>query len=557
MHCIKYAIAEKIKKEKELISMNFNNFFKFIPPKQESGFFLKDSEKNNKVQASEDEVSRSITVNLERLDKIFHRNVSYDVMLREFEIKLGRGTVKAFIYFIDGMVNSESVNEAVLSPLMVESEKLKLKEFEDVDRILLTQNQVKSTESIKDAVAAVCYGSCALFIEGSKRAFLTEVIGWKQRGVEEPQNEPAILGPHIAFNESIKTNTSIIRKMIRSENLVIDTVMVGKQAKTNCAVLYMENITNPSLVNEVKRRLSEIVADSVLSSGCLEQFIEEKSLISLPQILSTERPDRCARAIMEGRVAVIMDNSPIALIMPTTVFELLESAEDVYLRPIYSLLVKTVRLLGIFMSVYLPGIYIAAITYHTTVFPTGMLTTIMKASRKVPFDSITELVIMVIAFEIVREASSRVPGLLGSGLGIIGPLVLGQAAISANIVSPVMIIVFSIATIGSFATPNYSMAFSGRVLSIFYIALGSTAGFFGIAMGMFVQIMMWHTTKSFGVNMLSPFVPYMEMLPESVRTEPIWKKEKRPEYLKTKRPREQAHISRLWKENYFGANKKE
>lgn len=537
--------------------MNLKKIFNFTPPNTENGFHLKSTERAVKPSAAEDEVSRSLAVNIERLDALFHRDTSYDIMLREFEIKLGRGSLRAFIYFIDGMVNGESINEAVLSPLMVESEKLKLKDFEDIDRVLLPQNQVKSTESIKEAAAAVCYGSLALFVEGLNKALLVEVIGWKQRGVEEPQNEPAILGPHIAFNESIKTNTSIIRKMIRSEKLVIDTVIVGKQAKTNCAVLYMDNITNPSLVNEVKRRLSQIEADSVLSSGCLEQFIEEKSLISLPQILSTERPDRCARAIMEGRVAVIMDNSPLALIMPTTVFELLESAEDVYLRPVYSLLVKTVRLLGIFMSVYLPGIYIAAITYHTTVFPTGMLTTIMKASRKVPFDSITELIIMVIAFEIVREASSRVPGLLGSGLGIIGPLVLGQAAISANIVSPVMIIVFSIATIGSFATPNYSMAFSGRVLSILYIALGSAAGFFGIAMGMFVQIMMWHTTKSFGVNMLSPFVPYMEMLPESVRTEPIWKKEKRPEYLKTKRPREQAHISRLWKEGSSGANKKE
>lgn len=525
--------------------MNIKKFFEFEPPEDKKEFGLKNPEKEIKKK-SEINVSRVLSTNLSELDKIFHRDISYDIMHRSFEIKLGRDKTKAFIYFIDGMVDGASVNDAILMPLMVESEKLKIKDFCDIDGVLLTQNQVKSTTSIDEAVEAICYGSCALFAEGWDKALLVEVIGWEQRGVEEPQNEPAILGPHISFNESIKTNTSTLRKMIRSEKLVIDSVTVGKEAKTNCAILYMDNITNPSLVKEVKRRLSGISADCIMSSGCLEQFIEEKSLISLPQILSTERPDRCVKAIMEGRVAVIVDNSPLALIMPTTVFELLESAEDIYLRPLYSLLVKTVRLLGIFMSVYLPGIYIAAITYHTTVFPTGMLTTIMKASRKVPFDSVTELIIMVIAFEIVREASSRVPGLLGSGLGIIGPLVLGQAAISANIVSPVMIIVFSIATIGSFATPNYSMAFSGRVLNILYIVLGSAGGFLGIGAGMFVQLMMWHTTRSFGVNMMSPFVPYMEMLPESMKTEPIWKKEKRPEYLKTKRPREQAHISRKW-----------
>lgn len=536
--------------------MNLKKIFTFTPPLEKEDFSL--SKAYPEIQEEkEKEISSNLDDNMAYLDKTFNRDISYDVMVREFDIKLGREKVRAFIYFIDGMVNGDSVNDSILAPLMVESEKLKEKDYTDVESVLLTQNQVKTADKMKDAIEAICYGSCALFMEGYKKALLVEVIGWAQRGIEEPQNEPAIMGPHQAFNESIKENTSTVRKMIRSEKLVIDTIMVGKEAKTNCAVLYMDNIANPSLVREVKRRISQIDVDYIMSSSSLEQFIEEKSLISLPQILTTERPDRCVKSLIQGRVAVIVDNSPMALIMPTTVFELLESAEDMYLRPVYSLLVKSVRLLGVFLSVYLPGIYIAAISYHTTVFPMGMLTTIMKASRKVPFDSITELIIMVLAFEIVREASSRVPGLLGSGLGIIGPLVLGQAAISAKIVSPVMIIVFSIATIGSFATPNFSMAFSGRVLNIVFIILGSVGGFLGIAFGMFIQAMMWHTTKSFGVNMVSPFAPYMEIMPESVKSEPIWKKEDRPKYLRTKRPKEQAHISRKWREQDIYEDKKD
>lgn len=535
--------------------MHIKNLFCFTPPEKKEEFALSPVAHRREVK-EEKKVSRDLDENLSYLDSLFNRETSYDIMLREFEIRLGRGKTKAFIYFIDGMVDGQSVNDGILMPLMVESEKIRKKDYDDVEKVLLTQNQVKKSGSMTKAADAVCYGSCALFMEGYSEALLIEVIGWEQRGVEDPENEPAVFGPHIAFNESIKTNTSTVRKMIRSPHLVIDTVLIGDASKTNCAVLYMDDIANPSLVGEVKRRVSGISVDHIMSSSCLEQFIEEKSLISLPQVLSTERPDRCVKALMQGRVAVILDNSPFALIMPTTVFELLESAEDAYLRPAYSLLVKTIRLLAVFMSVYLPGIYIAAITYHTTVFPTGMLTTIMKASRKVPFNSITELFIMVIAFEVVREASSRVPGLLGSGLGIIGPLVLGQAAISANIVSPVMIIVFSIATIGSFATPNFSMAFSGRVLNIIYIVLGSLAGFLGIAFGIFIQMMLWHTTRSFGVNMISPFAPFMEMVPEAVRTEPIWKKENRPMYLKTKRPKEQSHISRRWKKEAPYENKK-
>ncbi len=519
--------------------------FTFTPPKEEEEFEIKKSlpDVSEKKDAK---VSCYLFENADYLDKAFNRESSYDIKIRNFKIKLGKRKVSAFIYFVDGLVSNQSVNDTILLPLMVESEKLKEYDFDDVAEVLLTQNQVKITDDMKTVTEEICYGSCAVFIDGYGRALLPQVIGWERRGVEEPSGEPAILGSRQAFNETLKTNTSMIRKMIRSENLVIENITIGKAGKCGCAVLYMDNITNNSLTDEVKRRISSLKIDHIISAPELMQFIETRSFLTLPQVLLTERVDRCVKAIMSGRVAVIIDNSPFALIMPVTAFELLESAEDIYLRPVYALLIKTIRFLGIFLSVYLPGIYIAAITYHTTIFPTGMLTTIMKASRKVPFDSVTELFIMVIAFEIVREASARVPGFLGQSLGIIGPLVLGQAAISANIVSPVMIIVFSLATIGSFATPNFSMALSGRVLNIIYIILGSTGGFLGIAAGMFCQMVLWHETKSFGVNMISPFSDGRSF-PESFKIAPIWKYEHRDEYLKPKREREQKHISRLWK----------
>ena len=524
----------------------FKKLFTFTPPKEEYNFEIKKSIPDVKTDEKK-RVSFSLRENIMFLDEAFGRKTSYDIKLREFTVRLGRKKVSACIYFIDGLVSNQSVNDTILMPLMVESEKLKEGGIDAVESILLTQNQVSVTDEMDKVKEEICYGSCALFVDGYDKAFLPQVIGWERRGVEEPSGEPAILGSRQAFNETLKTNTSMVRKMIRSEKLTIENIVVGKAGKCNCAVLYMENITNDSLVFEVKRRISSLKIDHIISAPELMQFIENKSFITLPQMLLTERADRCVKAIMAGRVAVLVDNSPFAIIMPITAFELLESAEDIYLRPPYSLLVKIIRLIGIFFSVYLPGIYIAAITYHTEIFPTGMLTTIMKASRKVPFDSVTELLIMVISFEIVREASARVPGFLGQSLGIIGPLVLGQAAISANIVSPVMIIVFSLATIGSFATPNYQMALSGRVLNIFYIILGSTGGFLGIIAGFFCQLVLWHSTKSFGVNMISPFSDG-QIFPESFKILPIWKMENRDFYLKPKRIKEQKHISRRWRE---------
>lgn len=527
--------------------MLFSKLFTFTPPKEKNDFEIRKATSyiENKEKK---EVSLYLRENVDYLKKIFSQEKSYDMKVREFYIKMGKSKIKAAIYFIDGLVSNVSVNDAILTPLMIESEKLKEKDYDALINCLIPQNQVKISDKMTDVIDEICYGSCAVFIDGFDKAVLPQVIGWEKRGVDEPKTEPAIFGPNQAFNETLKVNTSMMRKMIRSEHLIIENITVGDVAKCNCAVLYMENITNTSLVSEVKKRIKSLKIDHLISSGELTQFIENNSFITLPQIISTERPDRCVKSLMSGRVVVLVDNSPLALIMPATVFELTESAEDVYLRPAYALLVKCIRYLGILLSIYLPGIYIAAITYHTTIFPTGMLTTIMRAGRRVPFDSVTELIIMVIAFEIVREASSRVPGFLGSSLGIIGPLVLGQASISANIVSPVMIIIFSIATIGSFTTPNFSMAFSGRVLNIIYICLGSIGGFLGIAAGIFCQIMLWHETKSFGVNMLLPFFEGKDVIPEPLKVTPIWKHERRPTYLKAKREKEQAHISRTWKE---------
>lgn len=525
--------------------MNIKQLFTFSPQKNDSGFILKEGaspEKTTEKQA----VSSSLSENRDYLDKVLHREQCYDINLREFDIRLGRKSVRACIYFVDGLVDGGSINEGILNPLMIESEKLKARGIDAVCDVLLSENQVTKSDDMKEIVEALCYGSVALFVDDYATGILIQVIGWDRRAISEPENEPAIYGPRQALTESLKSNTSTIRKMIRSRHLMIETELIGQEGKTAAAVVYMDNITNPALVDEVKRRIKNLAVDYVMTASELEQFIEDKSHLSVPQIISTERPDRCVHAVMAGRVVVIVDNSPMALIMPTTVFDLLESAEDVYLRPSYSFLVKTMRLFGVFFSIYLPGIYIAAISYHTTILPTGMLTSIMKASRQVPFHSITELVFMVASFEIVREASSRVPSFMGASLGIIGPLLLGQAAISANIVSPVMVIVFSIATIGSFATPNISMGFAGRILNIVYIVLGSMAGFLGIATGIFIQMMLWQSTRSFGVPMMSPFMPEGHSLPEAVQSCPIWKKENRPAFLHTLRPKDQRHISRSW-----------
>lgn len=483
----------------------------------------------------------------ELLKREFSLGKSGDTKIREFSIRINGIDHNAIMFFTDGLVNKEIINNFLLEPLMIKSREINIESFRDIPRVLIPQTETKQTDVLGELLFDINFGSAILLIDGVKKAFSIDAKGWDHRGIDSPKTERIIRGPNDSFSEQLRENTALIRHLVRNKSLISKEYKIGKISQTPVSVMYIENITNPSLVKETLRRIESIDTDYIFSTAELEQLIEDKSLTTLPQFLSTERPDRAARALLDGRVVIICDGTPFVLILPTTVFELNEAAEDSYLRFPYVNMIRIIRWTAFLLSLLLPGLYIAVISYHAELLPTGILMSIISSREPVPFPSIVEIIIMEISLEIIREASIRVPEASGSTLSIVGALILGQAAVSAGIVSPILIIIVSITAIGSFATPNYYLGLSARILRFFYIFLGQAAGFLGITAGLFINVLLWTNTKSMGVPMSAPFAPITKRgVPTSLFVPPIWKQEHRDDYVNPKRKFRQAHISRKW-----------
>ena len=390
-------------------------------------------------------------------------------------------------------------------------------------------------------------GNCALFIDTLSLAFDIEVKGFKQRSVDKPANEIVIKGPHESFVENLRTNTSLIRRIVNNENLIIENIEIGEITKTKCALFYIGNVTNSDLVSEVKYRLNNLSVDSLLSAGQLEQLISDTNYLNVPQMISTERPDKAVAHLLNGRVVVIVNGSPYALIMPGVLKDFLGSPDDKNLKGIFSNFLKGIRLLSAFITLLLPGLYIAITSFHQEILPTELLFSILASRQNVPFPVILEILLLEISFELIREAGLRVPSPIGPTIGIVGALVLGQAAVSAGIVSPILIIIVAITGIASFAIPDFSFGFHLRVSRFIFIFLGWICGFLGIALGFFVYMTLMADTKSFGVPYTIGITPLEKVKGNDYFLPPIWKREFRATFLNPKREKKQKHISMNWK----------
>lgn len=390
-------------------------------------------------------------------------------------------------------------------------------------------------------------GNCVLFIDTLSIAFDIELKGFKQRSVDTPNNEIVIKGPHEAFVENIRTNTSLIRRIINNENLIIENVEVGKITKTKCAVCYMKNITNTDLVNEVKYRLNNLEIDSLLSAGELEQLITDSNVLGIPQVLSTERPDKATKYLLHGRVVVIVNGTPYGIIMPAVLVDFLTSPEDTNLKVNFGNFLRYLRVLAGFITLLLPGLYVAITSFHQEILPTSLLYSILGSRENVPFPIIVEILVMEISFELIREAGLRVPSPIGPTIGIVGALVLGQAAVSAGIVSPILIIIVAITAIASFAIPDFSFGFHLRYYRFSFILLGFMSGFLGISLGLFIYISILCSIHSFGVPFTAPFAPASNSKRNGYLLTPIWKREYRSPYISPKKLKEQEKISMKWK----------
>ncbi len=522
-------------------------------PKNDKPFVLPE---NEAVESTEDvqrnkggkKLSGYFLQDMKLLQKEFGYKISGDVKFREFTVCVNSNSVDACVFYIDGLINKSLLNNFILFPMMIHSREINLKNVNDIPDVLLPQSELLY-ENMVDVIAYnLNFGSAVVLVNGIEKALVLDIKGWNSKPIGEPQSEKVIRGPNDAFNEQLRSNTALIRRLIRNKSLTIEEKQVGLISQTPCSVLYMKNIASDALVKEVLRRIENLSIDYIMTSAELEMYIEDETYSAIPQFLSTERPDRTAKAILDGKVAIIVDGSPFALLVPVTFSELNESSEDSYLRVPYANMMRIVRAVAFALSMLLPGIYIAIMNFHNELLPTNLMIAIIASKEEVPFPGFIELIFMEIALEIIREAGVRVPTPSGSTLSIVGALILGQAAVEAGLVSPVVIIVVSLSAIGSFATPNYYLGLSARVMKFVYIILGGFWGLLGIATGLFVHALFWVHTYSMGVPIFSPYAP--RTAPKGIfgiLLSPIWKREARGDFQNPKRKYKEAKISRKWK----------
>lgn len=556
----------------------FDNIIKSFKyrPQENYEFNLSNNEaqnNDNKITPLEDlnqKIFPSLSVNLEYIKVKFNSLINSDIKIREFDLTARNKVYKAFILYIDGMSDSKSINRFILHPLMLKSRAntntsseevvssavannitvKRVKKFNLVDYIyscLIPHNDLEKFQNFDDAIAQVNAGNCALFIDTIDTCFVCDVKGYEKRSINPPINEIVIRGSQEAFVENIRTNTSMLRRLVNNENLIIENTSIGAISKTDCAICYLKDIANDDLVAEVKYRINNLDIDYIISSGQLEELLKQNSKSSIPELLTTERPDRAANSILDGKVVVIVNGTPISLIAPCTFFDLLESIEDHNINYRFANLIKFVRLVACFITILLPGLYIAITNFHEELIPTELLFSIVSSRQAVPITIELEIILMEIAFELIHEAGIRVPSPISTTMSIVGALVLGDAAVNASIVSPISIIIVAISGLTSFAIPNFSLELHFRLLRFGFIFVGWLFGFLGIAIGIFFYLGLLSSYSSFGVPFLSPYVPQSNIGTNGYFFSPFWKREKRSDFLNTKRANKQAHLSMKWK----------
>ncbi len=496
------------------------------------------SKKNKGTEGQEQDMEKlpcsdSLEVNINKVKEILKD--SGDIVYKEFMVGKEQKLPFTLVY-IDGMSDSNMLVSSVLNPLMVyareippEAPKLAEKLYDLVKYGTISTGEVDETDNINEAILSILIGDAALFLDGISKIIILGVKGWPARSVEEPTTEPVIRGPRDGFVETFRMNTALVRRRIRDPRLKLKQMKVGKRSQTDVGIFYIEGIVKKKLLHEVIRRIERIHVDAVLDSGYIEQFIEDNPYSPFPQIATTERPDEVAGELYEGRVAILVDNSPFALIVPTTINSLYQSPEDYYDRWIISTVLRVIRFIASFLALVMPSLYVVFTSYHTGILPTKLVLSIAASREGVPFPAIIEAFLMEFTLELLREAGLRLPSAIGNTVGIVGGLIIGEAAVRAGIVSPIMVIIVAITAIASFANPSYSLSVGFRLLRFALIAASGILGLYGLMLGLILILVHLVKLKSFNEPYLTPFVAVdWSDYKDTIYRAPLYKMVKRP-----------------------------
>ncbi|MDS1030286.1 spore germination protein [Bacillota bacterium LX-D] len=439
-----------------------------------------------------------------------------DVVFREMEIGLSR--IKAGVIYVDGLVNKDIIENQILNALMLQTAELEVHAGEEhivgthilskIKERGMTAGEVKENRQIGELIHGILSGDAILFVDGIDQALIISARGWASRGIGEPETESLVRGPREGFTETIRFNTALLRRRLKNPDLKMEAMRIGARAQSDLVVAYIEGIVNQKVLQETKKRLNSIEIDGALESGYIEQLIEDNFLSPFPQVQYTERSDKVMAALLEGRVAILLDGTPFVLMVPATFPQFFQSPEDYYERWIIGSFTRSLRIVGAYIAAFAPAIFIATITYHPGLIPAKLMLAIAAAKEGVPFPAIVQAIIMELAFELFREAGARLPKPVGQTVGIVGGIIVGDAAVSANLASPIMLIVVALTAVASFTIPSYNLVIGIRLIRFPLMIAAAVLGFYGVMLGFIILQIHLASIKTFGVDYLSPAIPY-------------------------------------------------
>ncbi|MGB2993864.1 MAG: spore germination protein [Paenisporosarcina sp.] len=486
------------------------------------GFFKK---KNNKIKpqptspdqtlkkSSNIELNTSLQENLQFINTSLGK--STDIVIRE--IRIGKeGTIKAGIIYTDGLTDTPSLQNFILETLMLDIKGVELQEKitpeQDLISVLkdfaMTVGEIKDLTDFDVLFTGLLSGDTIILIDGYAQGLLISNKQWVERGVTEASAQMVVRGPREGFSENLRVNTALVRRRLKDPNLWMESKVIGKRTKTNVAMMYINGIANDKIVKEVRLRLDKIDIDGILESGNIEELIEDAPLSPFPTVFNTERPDIVAAALLEGRIAILVDGTPFVLIVPALFVQFFQSSEDYYQRADIASLIRILRFFAFTIALLAPSLFIAITTFHHTMLPPALLISLTAQREGVPFPTFVEAIIMEVTFELLREAGIRMPRNIGAAMSIVGAFVIGTAAVEAGIISAAMVIVVSITAISSFVSPTYDLAIAVRMLRFVFMAIAAAFGLFGITIGLIALILHLCSIRSFGIPYMSPLAPF-------------------------------------------------
>ena len=467
-----------------------------------------------------------------------------DIVYREF-VAGGCDGVPMAVVFVDGMVDKIAINNGILKTLLVDVHKIppearegKREPDQWIKSALLAIGEVKEVSTVDEVIDAVLAGDAPILVDGMTAAIVTGVKGWPTRSIAEPDTEAIVRGPREGFSETLRVNTALVRHRLKSPDLRVDSYKIGERTKTDVALLYIKGLADEKIIGEAKSRLKAIKVDGILDAGYVEQYIEDQPFSPFPQVGSTERPDRVVGYLLEGRLAIIVDGSPFALVIPSEMNTFMQSPEDYYDRPYTVMFLRTVRAIASIGALLLPSFYVAVTTFHPELLPTPLALSIAAGREGKPFPPFIEALLMEFVFETLREAGVRLPRPFGQAVGIVGAIVIGQASVAAGLVSPLLLIIVSLTAIATFAFPSFLMANSIRLVRFPLMLLAAVSGLYGIVWGLIFLTVHLMTLRSFGVPYFYPWAPASEraILSDTLVRAPLWGMRRRPDIVRPQDP---------------------